>query len=178
MSQSTPPRAVPVGAADEQARAEARALLGAARHAALAVIEPESGAPHLARIGLAVAPSGVAMSLISDLALHSRALAADPRCALLVGEPGTRGDPLTHPRLTVHADARFGDESRGDGADLRAHYVRQRPKARLYAGFADFRPVLFIPRHGFLNAGFGRAFDLSAFDLTIQVAGTRPAPAR
>jgi len=156
----------PVRPADAEARDQARALLAGARHGELPVLEPETGAPHLARIGLALAPCGAAMSLISDLAIHTRALVADPRCALLVGEPGRRGDPLTHPRLTISAEARFPDEAEGGRDDLRAAYVRQRPKARLYAGFADFRLVLFVPRHGFLNAGFGRAYRLSAEDLT------------
>lgn len=91
--------------------------------------------------------------LVSDLSDHAAALAADPACSLLLGEPGGRGDPLTHPRLTVTGDARPADK-----AALRDAWRRARPKTTLYYDFADFRPWRVQPVEAMLNAGFGRAY--------------------
>lgn len=158
-------RSDPINPTDDEARALARRLLAGARHAALAVIEPETGTPFVSRIALATDPEGAPLTLVSDLAVHARAMRANPAVSLLVGEPGARGDPLVHPRLTLRAVARF--VARGDAkhADLRAHYLAQNPKAKLYADFADFHFVSFAPLSAALNGGFGRAYALSAADL-------------
>ncbi|MDR5655257.1 HugZ family protein [Ruixingdingia sedimenti] len=155
----------PVAPADDTARALARSLLAEARHAALAVIEPGTGAPFVSRIALAPAPGGVPVSLISGLAVHCRALRENPACALLLGEPGDRGDPLTHPRLSLRARAEFVAPDAPGRADLRAHYLAARPKATLYADFADFSFVLFHPVSAVLNGGFARAYALHPADL-------------
>ena len=60
---------------------------------------------------LATDETGTPLTLISDLSDHTRALKADPRCSILVGEPGPRGDPLTHPRMTLLCTARFTDRA-------------------------------------------------------------------
>lgn len=138
-----------------------------ARFAALAVIPPDSGAPYVARIAMGTDPLGLPVSLVSDLAAHTRALRAEPACSLLVGEPGDKGDPLTHPRLTLEARAAFvGREDPGHAA-LRAHYLASHPKAKLYVDFADFSFLRFEMRAGFLNGGFGQAFRLSPADLAL-----------
>ncbi len=155
----------PIRPADAEAKDTARALLAAARHAALGVLDPASRAPMLSRIALARAPDGRPMSLISSLAAHTAALAEDPRCSLLVGEPGAKGDPLTHPRLTIQARAAIVPRESDAHAGLRAHYLAARPRAALYADFTDFAFVVFDVDTAFLNAGFGKAFTLAAADL-------------
>ncbi|MFC2968812.1 HugZ family pyridoxamine 5'-phosphate oxidase [Acidimangrovimonas pyrenivorans] len=155
----------PLRPTDDEARALARSLLAGARHAALAVTDPETGAPHVSRIALGLTPEGIPLSLISTLARHTRALAADPRAALLVGEPGQKGDPLTHPRLSVSALARFVPRDGAEHARLRAHYLAGHPKAGLYADFADFSFVTFAPTGAALNGGFGKAYRLTPADL-------------
>lgn len=150
---------------DDEARTLARRLLGEARHAALGVIDVDSGAPMVTRIALAQSRTGMPMTLISELAGHTAALRARPECSLLVGEPGARGDPLTHPRLTLQARACFVPRDGEKHADLRARFLEQRPKAALYADFADFHLVLFMPREAFLNGGFGKAWRLSPTDV-------------
>jgi len=137
-----------------------------ARFAALGVIDPATGAPQVSRIAVARGPDGLPISLISDLAAHAGALAANPSCSLLLGEPGDKGDPLTHPRLTLQARASFVRHGEAGHAPLRATYLAQNPKAKLYIDFADFSLVLFQPRHALLNGGFGKAFRLTADDLT------------
>ena len=148
-------------------RAHDRLRIAGATHAALAVLHPQTGAPWVSRIALAPGPDGAPMSLVSTLAPHTAALAADPRAALLIGTPETRGDPLTYPRLTLQAEARFIARDAPDHADWRAHYLRLRPKAKLYIDFADFRLVSFRPQSAALNGGFGQAYALTLHDLGL-----------
>ena len=153
----------PVQPADDAARAEARALL-AANHAALAYLDP-TGAPAISRIAFGLCTLGQPMTLISSLASHFAALKADPRCSLMVGEVGAKGDPLTHPRLMIRAHAAFVSADAPDRPALRAHWLKGHPKAALYIDFTDFAFVRFTPESALLNGGFGRAFRLSPEDL-------------
>jgi heme iron utilization protein len=152
----------PIRPTDDDARALARALLHSSATAVLAFTDPGNGGVAVSRIGFGLAPDGGAISLLSDISLHSQALRLDPRCALLVGEPGPRGDPLNSPRLSLQATARFAD---GDRPALRQAWLSQHPKARLYIDFADFRFVRFDILGAALNGGFGRAYHLSAEDI-------------
>lgn len=148
---------------DAEARALARSLIDGATYAALAVLE--QGQPAVTRIAFATTPEGAPLSLISDLSGHTAALRTTPAASLLVGEPEDRGDPLTHPRLTLQATAHFIARGNAAHAALRAHYLAQRPKAQLYIGFGDFHLVRFDVHAALLNGGFGKAFRLSANDL-------------
>ncbi len=98
----TPPRPDPVAAATAEARALARQLLQTG-HAALAWTDPETGTPGISRIAFADDPQAGPLTLISGLAPHFAALRANPDCALMVGEVGGKGDPMTHPRLMIRA---------------------------------------------------------------------------
>jgi heme iron utilization protein len=138
----------------------ARSLISDARFAALGVIDPETGAPMVTRIALVPGPDGVPLTLISSLSAHTGALAANPACSLLIGEPGEKGDPLTHPRLTLQAHAEQADK-----AMLKTHYLTHYPKAQLYYDFSDFGLFRFTPLAGLLNGGFGKAYRLTPGDL-------------
>ena len=154
----------PVRPTDDVARQMARGLLAQARTAALAVLLAD-GAPHLSRIALARDAGGAPLTLVSDLAIHARAMADRPRVSLLLDGAASKGNPLTHPRLTLTARAVAADPAERPAlADL---WLRQQPKARLYIGFADFRFVRFTVSAGFLNGGFGQAFRLTAADLDL-----------
>jgi heme iron utilization protein len=145
---------------DEAARAQAAALMTGARTAALGVLDA-TGAPSVSRVATAMIDGAPAL-LVSSLSAHARALAADPRCSLLVGEPGAKGDPLTHPRLTLSGHAVLADKAAG-----RAEWLVQHPKAQLYIDFADFSLLRVLVQSAFLNAGFGRAFLLAPADLGL-----------
>lgn len=164
----TPPRSDPIRPTDDAARGIARALMTGARTAALAVLDPATGAPFVSRVGFGLGPAGEALTLISDLAIHARALRADPRVSLLLGEPGPKGDPLVHPRLTLAATARFVATDAPERAALREAWLGHHPKAALYVDFADFHFVRFEIASGHLNAGFGKAYALDANDLKLQ----------
>lgn len=156
----------PIRPTDDQARELARGLIAAASFASLGVAEPDTGAPMVTRIAVARDDSGLPMSLVSDLSQHTRALEANPACSLLLGEPGPKGDPLTHPRLTLQCTARFVDRASDTHTNLRARYLAQLPKARLYIDFGDFRLLRFAVTKAYLNGGFGKAYVLDADDLT------------
>jgi putative heme iron utilization protein len=155
----------PVQPADAASRAEAQALLGAARFAALAYTDPETGTPGISRIALGLDPAGGPVTLISSLALHFAALRTHPACALMVGEPGPKGDPLTHPRLMIRAEARFITPDDPVRPALRDRWLADHPKAKLYVDFADFAFVRLMPASALYNGGFARAFRLTGAEL-------------
>ena len=155
----------PIRPMDDEARGLSRELIARARFAALAVLDPASGWPTVTRIALVRDPDGAPLTLISDLSGHTAALRADPRCSLLVGEPALKGDPLTHPRLTLQCEARFVRRDDPDHPALRAHYLEQQPKATLYIDFADFSLVRLGVVEAHLNGGFGKAYRPAPSDL-------------
>ena len=153
------PKRDPINETDEEARRLARRLLSEVRHGAIAVTDPESGAPHVTRVAV-LGIDGAPHILISDLSTHTKALAADPLCSVLIGEPGTKGDPLTHPRMTIVARAVAADK-----VALRDVWLAAIPKAQLYYDFTDFRMMRLAPLEVHLNGGFGKAFRLTPDDL-------------
>ena len=154
----------PIRKTTEKARRQAKSLIRSARYGALAVLDPQTGAPYVSRVATATDINGAPIILISTLSAHTGALAADSRCALLLGEPGA-GDPLAHPRITVSCTARTlqrGEEERERAA---ARYLRRHPDAELYADFGDFSFVRLEPVFAAMNAGFGKAYELTAGDV-------------
>lgn len=147
-----------------EAVALAQDLIRAARHAVIATLDPESGRPIASRVGLATDSDGAPTILVSALAAHTPGLRADPRCSLLIGEPG-KGDPLAHPRITLYCDAREIEPGSAEHARIAARYLAHNPKAELYAGLPDFRYFRLQPVGASLNAGFGKAYALAAADI-------------
>lgn len=138
----------------------ARQLVREATHGSLAVLNAETGAPGVSRVGVSTDVDGTPVVLISRLAPHTTALLKDGRCALLLGEPG-KGDPLAHPRISI--DCRATEISR-EGADhqrIRDCYLARQPKARLYADLGDFRFFRLEPLSASLNGGFGKAYAMT-----------------
>jgi hypothetical protein len=161
------PETSPIRPTDDEARALARELLDRARFGALGVIDPGTGAPMVTRVAVGTDRDGRPVSLVSDLSAHTRALKANPLCSLLVGEPGGRGDPLTHPRLTLQGRVRFVRKG-AEGYDaLRARWVEGHRKSTLYVDFADFSFAVIDLEAAHLNGGFGRAFVLTPGDLGL-----------
>ena len=154
----------PIRETDDEARALARGLIQSARYGALAVRDAVTGDPVVTRIALVPGSDGAPLTLVSELSSHTKALLASPRCSVLMGEPGTKGDPLTHPRLTLIADAEKADKDA-----LRADYLSAYPKAQLYYDFGDFHLMRLSPVLGLLNGGFGKAYELAADDFLPPV---------
>ena len=149
---------------DAEAIRLAKTLLRASRHGALAVLEPQTGAPMASRVAVASDHDGAPLILVSALSAHTGGLMADPRCSLLLGEPG-KGDPLAHPRITIACRAeRIGpDDPRRARVEWR--FLSHNPKSKLYAGFGDFSFFRLEPQSASLNGGFGKAYALTAADL-------------
>jgi len=159
------PETSPIRPTDQMARTRARDLIDAARFGSLGVIDPETGAPMVSRIAVGTTPDGAPVMLVSDLSNHTKALKANPACSLLVGEPQDRGDPLTHPRLTLQGTVRFLRNGDAGHAELRARYLESHPKSKLYIDFADFSFACMTVTIAYLNGGFGKAFVLTPKDL-------------
>ncbi|MEI5682142.1 MULTISPECIES: HugZ family pyridoxamine 5'-phosphate oxidase [unclassified Mesorhizobium] len=149
---------------DAEAITLAKTLIRTARHGAIATLDPETGAPLASRVGTATDVDGTPLILVSLLAAHTRALIADPRCSLLLGQAG-KGDPLAHPRISLYCRAR--QLERGTPAHARAQrrYLNRNPKAELYVGLGDFSFFRLEIDGASLNAGFGKAYNLTPADL-------------
>ena len=155
----------PIRTTDAEALETARHLLAEARHAALGVIDPETQGPMVTRVAIGLAEDGTPITFVSDLSAHSRALRANPNASLLIGEPGAKGDPLTHPRLTLLATAEEVLRSGAEHGALARLWLRDHPKAKLYIGFGDFCFFRFRLSAIHLNGGFGKAYRLGPADL-------------
>lgn len=127
----------------------ARRLMRRADHAALAT--GVDGWPYVSLAAIACDLDASPLLLLSDLAQHTRNLAADPRVSLLFD--GTRDYPerLAGPRLTV-----LGRAERADDPRRLARFVARHPNSAAYAGFADFHLYRIGIERGHLVAGFGR----------------------
>lgn len=154
--------------ADETVRAQTKRMVRMARFGALATLTPGEGWPQASRVALATLIDGAPVFLASDLSGHTQALAADARCALLVGEPG-RGDPLAHPRLTLFGQAERLERDSAADAAARRRFLARHPKSALYADFADFAFFRIAATRAEFNGGFGKAHTLTAADLAPRV---------
>jgi putative heme iron utilization protein len=147
--------------AHQSARGDAKRLLRLARTGALATLD--SSGPLTTLIGVASDWDGAPLFLMSELARHTKNLAANPRGSLLLVSEGGRGDPLNQPRVTLNGVARPRA-----GEDGRERYLRRNPKAKLYANFSDFSVRRLDIETVHFNGGFGRADPLTAEDILTQ----------
>ena len=152
---------------DEEGLRLAKTLIRTARHGALSVAEPDTGWPLASRVGVATDIDGAPLILVSMLAAHTRAILAEPRCSLLVGETG-KGDPLAHPRLSMLCRASRIERDTPEHRQAEWRYLSHNPKAQLYAGLGDFNLFRLEPERASLNGGFGKAYELSRQDLLAE----------
>ena len=151
---------------DAEATRLAKTLMRTARFGALAVLEPRSGAPMASRVGVATDADGTPLILVSQLSAHTGAILADPRCSLLVGEPG-KGDPLAHPRITLVCHATKLEPGTPERIRAERRYLNRNPKATLYVGLADFSFFRLEVERASLNGGFGKAYLLNRDDIIV-----------
>jgi len=144
----------------DSARRDAQRLLRLARTGTLATLD--GSAPLTTFIGVASDWDGAPLFLMSELARHTKNLAANPHASLLLTSKRGRGDPLNQPRITLNGVVRPRA-----GEDGRERYVRRNPKAKLYANFADFSVRRLDIETVHFNGGFGRADPLTAADILI-----------
>jgi len=154
---TTPDRSDPYLPLDEAGRDLLPDLLDSP-HGAFATLS--DGLPLVTRVACLWTPQAGVTLLLSDLSEHARALRGDSACSILVGQLGGKGDPLTHPRLTL-----VGLAAEIDKDEMAAAWQAARPKTMLYFGFTDFRLWRLEVTRGILNAGFGQAYRLTPDDL-------------
>jgi len=138
----------------------ARRVLRLAASGGLATLEA-GGAPFASLVTTAATAPGEPILLLSQLAVHTRNLARDPRASLLVVKPGGEtGDPLAGARLSVSGEV-VGD---ADPA-VRRRFLARHEEATAYADFGDFAFYRLKVREAHLVAGFGRIVTLAATEL-------------
>ncbi|MFI0847298.1 HugZ family protein [Mesorhizobium sp. IMUNJ 23232] len=149
---------------DDEAVRLAKTLLRAARYGAFAVLDPASGGPLASRVGVATDVDGAPLILVSMLSAHTKAITVDPRCSLLLGEPG-KGDPLAHPRVTLICRATKLERGSPEQARAERRYLNKNPKAKLYVSLGDFHMFRLEIEGASLNGGFGKAYALTREDI-------------
>jgi putative heme iron utilization protein len=137
---------------------EARRLLRSARVGTLAT--SDKGHPFASLVTPACLPDGSLAILVSKLSEHTRHLAADPRCSVLLAGVAETVNPQTTPRVTFIGSAEVVQDKA-----LRARFLTVHPYAELYAGFGDFSFWRIKPEALRLVGGFGRAYRLKAGDV-------------
>jgi putative heme iron utilization protein len=153
---------------DAEAIRLAKTLVRTARYGALAALEPGTGAPLASRVAVATDLAGAPLILVSALSEHTAAILADPRCSLLLGEPG-KGDPLAYPRISLRCRAVKLERGAPEQTRAERRYLNRHPKAKLYAGFADFTFFRLAIERASLNGGFRKAYQLTSADLVADL---------
>jgi heme iron utilization protein len=153
------------------ALAQAKELLRSVRAGALATLVPGQAFPFVSLVNVATAPDASPILLLSELAAHTKHLAADPRLSLLLAQTGA-GDPLAHPRITLMGRAKRIDDP-GNRAALKERFLAKHPKSALYADFTDFSFWLVAMEQAHLNGGFARAGRFEAKSLVTSLDGAQ-----
>ncbi len=152
---------------NDPSRAVRDLVRGLGRAALGAMLPAENGScPYVSLVLAAVDLDLSPILLLSDLAEHSKAIAADTRVSLLFD--GTQGfdQPLTGPRVTlVGRAARTADER------LARRFLARHPEAAIYAGFKDFHFYRVAVERAHFVAGFGKIRWLAADDLALPPPG-------
>ena len=130
--------------------------------AALATALPDENVswPYASLVLTAVDHDLSPILLMSDLAVHTRAIAADNRVSLLFDGTAGLDQPLTGPRVTLLGRAAPTNDPR-----LRARFLARHPDAAMYADFRDFRLYRVALERAHLVGGFGKIRWLTAAEL-------------
>ena len=142
--------AAPSGAPDERDASErrpdapepsfaerARTLLYAARAGTLSTISKRHpGHPFGSLMPFALDGAGRPLFLISEMAVHTQNLQANPNASLFVTQAGWTGDPLAAGRVTLMGEVRRVAEP--DVTSARATYLARHEHASAWVDFGDF----------------------------------------
>jgi hypothetical protein len=156
-------QAAPPDRVTEPSDAErSRTLAALATHATLATVAADrvEGYPFGSLVACAADDAGRVVLCLSDLAVHTVNLAADPRASVLVAA-GASGDPLAAARATLVGDLR--EVPAAERAIARDRYRRVHVDA-FYADFADFRLYRLEPSAVRYVGGFGHMSWVAAAD--------------
>ena len=131
-----------------------RTLMSLASVATLSTLSRKHpGFPFGSLMPFALDSSGRPTFLISNMAMHTQNLKADPRCSLFVGQVGTDGDALGAARATLIGNAEPVPE--GDVVDVRERYLARHENSRYWVDFSDFGFFRLQPIDVYYVGGFG-----------------------
>ncbi len=131
---------------------QARAVARACRKAVLATtLAGDTPAPYASLVLVACDHDATPLLLISQLAEHTRNIAASAQVSLLCDGTDGYAEPLTGPRVTLLARAEITTEPRH-----RARFLARHPGAAMYADFKDFAFYKLTISRAHIVAGFGR----------------------
>jgi putative heme iron utilization protein len=130
-----------------------RQLVRSGDRAALATALPDkAGArPYVSLVLVAIDHDLSPIMLLSDLAEHSRAIAADYRVSLLFDGTAGFDQPLAGPRVSLLGRAEQTGVER-----LKRRFLARHPDAGMYADFKDFRFYRVAVERAHLVGGFGK----------------------
>ena len=131
-----------------------RTLLSLTSVATLSTLSRKhAGFPFGSLMPFALDPGGRPIFLISNMAMHTQNLKADPRCSLFVGQAGADGDPLGGARATMIGHAEPVPEL--DAASVREQYLARHENSRYWVDFSDFSFFRLQPVDLYYVGGFG-----------------------
>jgi putative heme iron utilization protein len=145
----------PLPALPEPSHAErTRTLLTLASVATLATLSHRHpGFPFGSLMPYALDSEGRPIFLISNMAMHTRNLKADPRASLFIAQTTEDGDPLGAARATLVGRAEPVPD--GEVAAAREQYIAQHENSRYWVDFADFNFFRLEPLDVYYVGGFG-----------------------
>lgn len=124
----------------------ARTLVQSCPNAVLATLAESH--PYMSVIELVPLEDGNIITVLSDLAQHSKNLKKDPRASLLLKH--AHDAPLEHARVSLKGTLQVSPDA------YRERYVAHHPKAESYFTAHDFKFYLFRVEAAYTIAGFGR----------------------
>src|SRR6201990_2559905 len=111
------------------------------------------GFPFGSLMPFALDPAGRPLFLISNMAMHTQNLKAEPRCSLFVGQGNADGDPLGSARATLIGLAESVPAS--DLHSVREAYLARHENSHYWVDFSDFSFFRLQPIDLYYVGGFG-----------------------
>lgn len=138
-----------------------RRLIRTSRSGVLSTVDSETGGtPYGSFVLTSCTMDASPLLLLSDLARHSRNIAADPRVSLIIGKLGL--DALSQTRATL-----IGRIEPSDDEDQKERFLRHHGGARSQMTFGDFHLYRLRLESVHFIAGFGRIETLPADDVIL-----------
>ncbi|XDZ65192.1 HugZ family protein [Alphaproteobacteria bacterium LSUCC0684] len=138
----------------------ARHLIRRSGKACLATLDRNDGSPYASLVLFAPLADGSPVMLLSDLAEHTRNIAANRACSLMIDGMDDGSETMAGMRLTLQ-----GHISRLENEAATKRFIARHPEAAIYAGFADFNLYLVTPARLHLIGGFGMIHWIDARDV-------------
>ena len=158
MAAEMPPHGAGPAARDQATTAAA--MIRTVAKGALATLDRKTGGPYASLVLVATDTDGAPVLLLSQLALHTKNIAHDPRASLLIEGADIAADPMAGGRVSLSGRIR---EARA--ASSRERFLACHPAAAQYADFPDFAFYRLEIETAHLIQGFGRIVDIKGAEL-------------